>query len=79
MRAALGSTHRSQRYVTRGNTKWLGGFATFDFRATHRLRIAGGTLRWGLKVLNLTDRSYQWIRGYPQPGRMWSVTTDLEL
>ena len=78
-RLALGTTYRSRQYVTRSNTKWLGDFATFNFRVGHRLSVPGGRLAWGLKVLNLTDRAHQWTRGYPQPGRLWTVTTDLEL
>jgi vitamin B12 transporter len=63
--------HGGPRFEDAANTTELAGFSVLDLRAEW---APAKDWRWGVKLNNVTDRRYETVLGYNQPGRELFVT-----
>ena len=61
----------SHRFDNANNSTRLGGYGTLDVRAEWAL---SQTLRLGLRINNVGDKTYNTVLGYEQPGREGFIT-----
>jgi vitamin B12 transporter len=61
----------SSRYSDLANTYQVGGFTTIDLRADYPINKSWSV---GVRLNNLTEKRYQTVYGYNQPGREGYLT-----
>lgn len=73
---ALRHSLTGKRFVDEGNTEFyaLPTFNLFDFCLNKDLQLNKNRVSIQFEIQNITNREYQWIRGYAMPGRVYSFS-----